>query len=296
VNSSNKESSPAYQLRRYAWSAKLPLSILTDFEEFAVYDCRIKPAKDDAPSVARVMYFTFAELPEKWDELASIFSREAILKGSFDRFAESNKKKRGTAEVDAAFLAEIEAWREELAKNLALRNEKLETRELNFAVQRIIDRIVFLRIAEDRGIEDYGRLASLLNGSAVYRRLGEMFRRADERYNSGIFHFEPESGRAETPDELTLDLDVDDKVLKEIIRHLYYPESPYEFSVLSADILGQVYEQFLGKVITLTPGHRAKVDDKPEVKKSGGVYYTPTYIVDYIVEQTVGKLLAGKTP
>ena len=63
-----------------------------------------------------------------------------------------------------------------------------------------------------------------------------------------------------------------------------------------ADILGQVYEQFLGKVIRLTPKHQAVIEDKPEVKKAGGVYYTPTYIVNYIVEQTVGKLLEGKTP
>ena len=66
--------------------------------------------------------------------------------------------------------------------------------------------------------------------------------------------------------------------------------------MIPAEILGQVYEQFLGKVIRLTKGHRAIIDDKPEVKKAGGVYYTPTYIVDYIVENTVGKLLEGKTP
>src|SRR5205814_24048 len=80
------------------------------------------------------------------------------------------------------------------------------------------------------------------------------------------------------------------------IRRLYYPDSTYEFSVLPADILGQVYEQFLGKVIRLTEAHQAKVEDKPEVKKAGGVYYTPTYIVDYIVKNTVGKLLENKTP
>ena len=57
-----------------------------------------------------------------------------------------------------------------------------------------------------------------------------------------------------------------------------------------------MYEQFLGKVIRLTEGHQAKVEEKPEVRKAGGVYYTPAYIVDYIVEQTVGKLLDGKTP
>jgi hypothetical protein len=65
---------------------------------------------------------------------------------------------------------------------------------------------------------------------------------------------------------------------------------------LPADILGQVYEQFLGKVIRLTEGHRAVVEEKPEVKKAGGVYYTPTYIVDYIVKHTVGKLLGSPSP
>jgi type I restriction-modification system DNA methylase subunit len=81
-----------------------------------------------------------------------------------------------------------------------------------------------------------------------------------------------------------------------ILGGLYYPKSPYEFSVLPADVLGQVYEQFLGKVIRLTPAHRAKIEEKPEVKKAGGVYYTPTYIVEYIVAQTVGVLIEGKTP
>ena len=286
---------PAFQLRRYAWTAKLPLSILTDFEELAVYDCRIKPDKADKASTARVLFLSYTEYIDRWDEIASVFSRDAILHGSFDKFAESNKKKRGTAEVDAAFLEEIEAWRESLAKNLSLRNESLDDRELNVAVRRIIDRIIFLRMCEGRGIEDYGRLQALLNGERVYPRLVEMFHRADEKYNSGLFHFQPERGR-EQPDELTPALAVDDKVLKDILRRLYYPESPYEFAALPADILGQVYEQFLGKVIRLTAGHRAKIEEKPEVRKAGGVYYTPTYIVDYIVENTVGKLVEGKTP
>jgi len=75
--------------------------------------------------------------------LYDTFSQEAILKGSFDKYIESKKKKRGTAEVDAAFLGEIERWRELLARNIALRNPKLSQRELNFAVQRTIDRLSF---------------------------------------------------------------------------------------------------------------------------------------------------------
>ncbi len=286
----------AYQLKRYAWSAKLPLSILTDFEEFAVYDCRVKPQVHDKASLGRVKFLRFDEYLDRWDEIAAIFSRDAILKGSFDRFADSTKSKRGTSEVDSEFLNEIENWRLTLARNLALRNPGIDQRGLNFAVQRIIDRIVFLRIAEDRGIEDYGQLQKLLTGTKAYRRLAEQFHAADDRYNSGLFHFTPEKGRHEPPDEFTLSLKIDDDTLQEIVRKLYYPDSPYEFSVLPADILGQVYEQFLGKVIRLTTGHQAKVEEKPEVKKAGGVYYTPTFIVDYIVKQTVGRLLDGKTP
>ena len=287
---------PAFQLRRYAWSAKLPLSILTGFEELAVYDTRVKPASTDKASKARTLLIPYTEYVERWDEIASMFSRDAVLKGSFDKYAESSKAKRRTAAVDEAFLQEIESWRDELARNLALRNPTLSQRELNFAVQATIDRIVFLRITEDRGIEPYGQLLALTNGVNTYVRLFEVFRKADQRYNSGLFHFSRERRRAGEPDDLSRRLQIDDKPLKDILRSLYYPDSPYEFSVLSSDILGQVYEQFLGKVIRLTAGQRAVVEEKPEVKKAGGVYYTPTDIVDYIVRQTVGKLLDGKTP
>jgi hypothetical protein len=198
--------------------------------------------------------------------------------------------------VDDDFLATIESWRNHLARNIAMRNSRLSQRQLNFAVQRIIDRIIFLRICEDRGIELYGMLLSLTNGPGIYRRLCEVFHDADAKFNSGLFYFSAEKGRHESLDEITLDLDVDDKLLRDLLRGLYYPDSPYEFTVLSADILGQVYEQFLGKVIRLTEGHRAVVEDKPEVKKAGGVYYTPAYIVDYVVRQTVGKLVESKTP
>ncbi len=286
---------PAYQLRRYGWSAKLPLSILTDFEEFAVYDCRVKPARTDKASHSRILYLKYTDYAEKWEEIANIFSRDAVLNGSFDQYAEAQKAKKGSLEVDAAFLQEIENWRELLARSIALRNPNLTQRELNFAVQQTIDRIVFLRICEDRGIETYGSLMALQNGKNVYRQMVDLFRRADAKYNSDLFHFRKEKHR-DVFDRVTPGLSIDDKPLKDMLKNLYYPDSPYEFSVLPADILGQVYEKFLGKVIRLTAGHQAKVEEKPEVRKAGGVYYTPTYIVDYIVRNTAGKLLDGKKP
>lgn len=290
-----ENSEAAFQLRRYAWSAGLPLSILSDFAELAVYDCRVKPAREDRASTARTLYLTCEEYPARWDEIAALFSREAVLRGAFDRFAEETRGRRGTATVDAAFLEEIERWRELLAKRLALRNRELSTRDLNFAVQRTIDRIIFLRICEDRGIESQDQLRGLLEGADVYARLCQLFYRADERYNSGLFHFQQERGRTEAPDEWTLRLSIDDATLRDIIRSLYYP-NPYEFSVLPADILGQVYERFLGKVIRLTPSRQAKVEEKPEVRKAGGVYYTPTYVVNYIVANAIGTLVLDKSP
>jgi fido (protein-threonine AMPylation protein)/predicted type IV restriction endonuclease len=284
--------SPAYQLRRYAWSAKLPLSILTDFEEFAVYDCRTRPNLSDKPSIGRILYLTYRDYLARWDEIASIFTKEAVLKGSFDKYAVTDRK-RGTATVDAEFLKEIETWRELLAKNIAVRNPKLSVHELNFAVQRTIDRLIFLRICEDRGVEPYAQLQALLNGQNIYGRLRYLYEQADDRYNSGLFHFRPEKDRAESSDDFTPRLKIDDKVLKDILGRLYYPQSPYEFSVFPTEILGQVYEQFLGKVIRLTAGHQAKVEEKPEVKKAGDVYYTPAYIVEYIVKHTVGVLCEG---
>jgi hypothetical protein len=215
--------SPAYQLRRHAWTTKLPLSVLSDFEEFAVYDCRLKPDHKHTAGIGRILYIPYTDYPQRWDEIAGIFSRDAVLKGSFDKFADSTKAK-GTADVDDEFLRTIETWRADLARNLALRNPKLSQRELNFAVQRIIDRIIFLRIGEGRGIEDYGRLRALTNGDRIYPRLCHLFEDADIRYNSGLFHFKPEKGRHEAPDELTLALDIDDKLLRDIIKGLYYPE------------------------------------------------------------------------
>lgn len=286
----------AFQLRRYVWSAKLPLGILTDFEEFAVYECRSKPQVSDSVKTGRVMLLKYTDYIEKWDEIVSIFSYDAVMKGQFDQYANSAVKKKGTAEVDTAFLDEIEGWREALAKNIALRNKDRVRSEadLNYAVQMTIDRVIFLRICEDRGFEPENQLQELAKRENIYEGLKSLFEKADRRYNSGLFHFNDEKGRGRA-DTFTTSLEIDDKVLKEVIRDLYYP-SPYVFSQIPADILGQIYEQFLGKVIRLTAGGNAKVEEKPEVRKAGGVFYTPTFIVDYIVANTLGKLLEGKTP
>lgn len=291
----SRDPAPAFQLRRYAWSSKLPLSILTNFAEFAVYDCRFKPSQSDRPTRARVMYLRYTEYPQRWGEIEGLFSLEAVLRGAFDRFADVRRPKRGTATVDEAFLRELERWREMLARSFAADN-RLTVRQINAAVQSTIDRIVFLRICEDRGIERYETLHKVAAGDHVYRRLCHVFEDADDRYNSGLFHFKPEKGRSEPPDTISLRLKIDDRPLRDILRNLYYPASPYEFSVLPADILGQVYEQFLGSVITLTGSGRAAVKIRPEVRKAGGVYYTPGFVVRYIIDHAVAPTFRDLDP
>ena len=286
--------SPAFQLRRYAWNAQLAVSVLTDFEEFVVYDCRYQPDVNDPASTARLIYMGFDEYEDRWEELAGLFGREGVINGSLEKFASQARRKRGTAPVDEVFLGEMESWRELLARDFYKNNPTLSHRELNYAVQMTIDRIVFLRMSEDRGIETYGRLRDLRTQDDLYNRLGTLFREADSRYNSGLFHFEAESGRIEGRDTLTLGLILEDRTLKKVLSRLYFPESPYEFSAFPPEVLGQVYERFLGKVITVQRG-RVEIVEKPELRKTGGVYYTPTPVVEYMVEHTLGPLTQGKT-
>ncbi len=282
----------AFQIRRYAWSTrKIALSLLTDFEELAIYDCRPEPVAGDSAATARLNYYYYTDYAEKWDEIAALFSREAVAANSLESYTAGLKNQKGIITVDAAFLKLIEQWRELLAKNLARRNANLSQRELNSAVQATIDRIIFLRFCEERDIEPYEQLKNQVGREGLYERLGEIFKRADARYNSGLFHLADKN----SPDGWMLNLVIDDAPLKEIIEKLYYP-APYAFKAIPVEILGQVYEQFLGKVITLSPSHEASIEEKPEVRKAGGVYYTPGYIVEYIVKNTVGKLLEGQTP
>jgi adenine-specific DNA-methyltransferase len=280
---------PAFQVRRYGYTAKLPLSILTDFEEFAIYDTRIKPDKSDKSSVARVFYCSFDKYQENFEFIFSTFSKNAILKGSFDKYVVDHKNKQGTSTVDKELLKLVEGWRTDLAKNIALRNAQVDIYNINNAVQKVIDRIIFLRIAEDKEIEPYGQLLSTTTQSGVYGALNTIFTRANEKYNSGLFK----------QDDWLTNLAIDDKVFIATLKGLYYPECPYEFSILPIEILGNIYEQFLGKTIkfkNVKDGHTVVVEEKPEVRKAGGVYYTPKYIVDYIVRNTIEPNVMGKHP
>ncbi|MGP1520007.1 MAG: Eco57I restriction-modification methylase domain-containing protein [Treponema sp.] len=282
---------PALQVRRYAYTAKMPIAILTDFQELAIYDTRIKPSEKDCAATARIEYLTYEQYEEKFEELYHHISWDAVDLGSFDSYYEGLKEKRGTATVDEDILEMIERWRVLLAEDIALHNEEMNETVLTSCVQKLIDRVLFLRIAEDKEIEPVKQLYKIAEQKeSIYSALKSLFLEADGRFNAGLFK----------NDEALNSLQILDKTLITIITELYYPASQYEFSVLPVEILGSIYERFLGKVIRFKRktknGHSIEVIEKPEVQKAGGVYYTPSYIVNYIVRQTIGKKIEGLTP
>lgn len=289
---------PALQLRSYTHSNELPVGVLTNFAKLAVYDGRFQPKLGQGAEYGRILKLSYPEYVENWDLLYSVISKNAIISGSQQDFVHKQPTK-GIFPIGKAILAEIEGWREDLANSIAHaeQNQKLKLNgdSLGFAVGRIIDRILFIRVSEAKGLEHEEPMRLITKGDGVYKRLLQLFHYADARYNSGLFHFKPEQGR-EDSDELALKLHVGDKVLRNIIDSLYSEDNLTDFSKVPVEILGQVYEQFLGKVITLPEPAKARIEDNPRGNRDTGVFYTPSYIVKYIVDQTLSPFTKGKTP
>ncbi|MFQ3597814.1 MAG: N-6 DNA methylase [Chloroherpetonaceae bacterium] len=288
-----------FQTIRYGWNRTTPVAVLTDFEEFHILDCRFKPniayALDGG---VRSFHYSDYLNEEKFAEIYYLFSREAVANGSIEKFAESLPKPKGKGvqkgmfkggfqKVDEAFLESLDGYRETLAKNFKSKNPALDGESLTEAVQRTLDRLVFIRFLEDKQIEEPSvkHFGDKGNSWKAFRAL---CRSLEPKYNGLVFKAHP-----------ILDDDAfvppDEAIFGKICNELSDSTSPYDFAEIPIAILGSIYERFLGKVVTVSE-KRAKVIEKPEVRKAGGVYYTPQYIVRYIVAETVGKLIEGKSP
>jgi hypothetical protein len=276
---------PAFQVRRYGYSASLPISVLTNFYRLAVYDCFPTPAETDQAHVARLSLFRYDEFESRFDELWGILSREVVYSGEFDRRFVVTVAHRGAEQFDDYFLRQVRDWRERLAVDIHANTPGLSPTELTYAVQLFLCRIVFLRICEDREIEKYETLKDL-DAAHTFAALMDVLKRADDFYDSGLFRL---------LDDAPLGVRISDATLRSIIAELYYPQSPYTFAVVETEVLGRIYEQFLGEVISVS-GAGVEIIPKPEVRESGGVVPTPRYIVDAIVSRTLTPAIAGKGP
>ncbi|RYY39751.1 MAG: endonuclease [Chitinophagaceae bacterium] len=284
-----------FQTIRYGYNANVPLSVLTDFEEFHIIDCRIKPDIRYVFNGQHKEYrYTDYLDKEKFAEIYWLFSREAVANSSLETYASALPKPKGKAvqkalfkggykPIDEDFLEYIDGIREDLAKAFKRNDEALNGEELTEAVQRTIDRLVFIRFLEDKLIEPENHVSEWTSWKDF---VGDC-RKLDAKYNGVVFkkHFIDDQ-KFSGAEEITF---------KRICSDISNLNSPYQFNYLPIHILGSIYERFLGKVVVST-AKRVTIEVKPEVRKAGGVYYTPKYIVDYIVGNTVGKQIEGKAP
>ena len=288
-----------FQVIRYGWNSQTPLAVLSNFAQLHVLDCRYKPDIDTVlnRAVSKYTYLQYANRDE-FSKIYWLFSREAVVDGSIEKRTAELRETRGKAvqrglfpggyqSIDESFLTELDEYRTALAHAFKSKNPRLDSETLTEITQRTLDRLVFLRFLEDKGIELNRLVEKFGDKGTAWEDFIAASHRLDSIYNGIVF--KPHA---------ILDAPgfrMDDNAFADVCESIAHINSPYDFNAIPIHILGSIYERFLGKVIIAT-GKRVRVEDKPQVRKAGGVYYTPEYIVRYIVENTVGKLIDGKLP
>jgi type I restriction-modification system DNA methylase subunit len=292
-----------FQAVRYGWNSNVPLVVLSDFEEVFLMDCRAKP--DIASATARVLeswHYTDWLDKDKFARFYFLFARPAIVENSIERKVEElaeiksasgrqGKLFRGpTSPVDVEFLGQLEEWRTRLAIDFHAARPQLSAAALTETTQRALDRLVFLRFLEDKTIETEERV-SKWHGHDAWRHFVAASRELDKSYNGVLWkkhavlddpEFQPFGGVKSAWSDIAFEISAS--------------QSPYLFNLIPIPILGSIYERFLGNEIEIGALGKVQVAQKPEARKAGGVYYTPDFIVQYIVAQTVGKIIENKTP
>jgi len=271
----------------YSWHRGCTWAILTNFELIKVFNAEWK-----TKGISESLFFEikYTEYLKNFDQLY-LLSKQAISEGLLDREAEKWGKKLKRQQISDQILDDLLKARRNLTKNIIEhpRINKISELELDEAVQRLLDRLIFIRTCEDRNIEQNHLLAAVRNKSSksLWDALKDIFRRFDRLYNSKLFeeHF---------CDQIV----VDDYILEEIINSLYYTNTGniyYDFSAINADVLGSIYEQYLGHILKKTT-KSTNIKETHQHRRKQGIYYTPTYIVDYIVKNTIAYKLRNSKP
>ncbi len=274
----------AFQIRRYGWSAGLSLSILTNFEYLIVYDTSRKPSFSDRSEHSRIHVFFVNDYVDRFDELANIFSKEAVYSGRFDDQISQIIDLRQRQTIDNVFLDVLDSWRIALGNELFRVSPDIDEALLNEVAQRLIHRILFLRMCEDREILPYENLKTVAN-DGTWQDFLDMMLNADHRFDSSLFDV--------TNDPLfdnARNIQIDKDVLCGMVNKLYYPDAPYTFSVFDSEFLGLVYEFFLLKRLTIN-NNEVILQSKPE-NINRDVVFTPRLLVDYIVQSLLEPALA----
>lgn len=273
------DNAPAFQLRRYGWSAGYKISVLTNFNDLYIYDCSVRPNENDGVNTALIRHFNFKEYVNSFEDIFTLLSYESVANGKFDQIFENIHSPIKKEPFDKYFLGQLNSWRLKLGQDILTNNPEIDEASLNIFVQRLLNRIIFLRICEDRNVFKYTRLRDINS----YDDLRALFEKADSYYDSGLFELIKEDG-----------LKISDNPIVSIFKELYYPNSSYEFSVVDPFLIGQVYELFLGKQLTIN-GNSVDIIQKPNLIDSQGVVNTPKTLTDLVVRETLDELVKKKT-
>ena len=272
----------AKQVRRYGFTAKLKISVLSNFEYIIIYDTSVKVDKDDTFQKALVNKYHYTEYESKFDEIKKLLGKVAVYSGTFETEWQDIETKINQYSIDDLFLSQINEWRNLLGAEIFKYKPKINEQQLNDVVQSYLNRILFLRVCEDRNLEDYQTLLKFANAND-FKALIKKFEQADKKYNSGLF------------DQLLKDKIVENisSVFWTIIKQLYYPESPYSFSVFSSDVLGSIYEIFLSKKLAVQNGSITLVKKPENIDRD--IITTPSFVINDILRNTVLPKCQGKT-
>lgn len=272
----------AKQVRRYGFTAKLKISVLSNFEYLIIYDTSVKVEKDDNHTKALVKKYHYTEYESRFEEIKQLLGKESVYSGAFETEWKEIESKINQYSIDNLFLNQINEWRKALGSEINKHDPKIDEQQLNDIVQSYLNRVLFIRVCEDRNLEDYQTLLKFANTND-FKALIKKFEEADKRYNSGLF------------DQLLKDKIVENisSVFWTIIKQLYYPESPYSFSVFSSDVLGSIYEIFLSEKLTIQSGTVVLVKKPENVDRD--IITTPTFIISDILRNSVLKKCESKT-
>ncbi|MFF2088179.1 Eco57I restriction-modification methylase domain-containing protein [Nocardia sp. NPDC058176] len=272
-----------FQARRYGYTDRHAIVVLTNYRSLVIYDASVPVDETiDRPETARLFTWDYDTYEANWDEIKSILGRDEVHGlGWEDRFQVAREHQPLPA--DEAFIQHFNQWRVEIGTDILARDPSVDAETVNDAVQQLLNRLIFVRMCEDRGIEGEETLRKAFAHSSTTTVSG-LFKRLNRRYNTGLF-----STAGNVDDSI---LRVSTGVLAGIVDRLYSPKSPFSFAVLDADFLGLVYEASLAEHLVITgSGRREKAElaKKAEYTRRD-VVTTPQALVDATVEAAVERL------
>ena len=273
----------------YAWMKSCSWAILTNFETIAVYNADWKGS-----NYGNNLFFVLHPNDFLSDPRFILLSKKAFENDEIDKIALKYGKKQLKNRIDKQLLQDMIHFREILSKDIFKNNQdkNLTQDDIDESVQRILDRLIFIRNAEDREMEENKLLSNVRQWSQkgkgnLIKEISNVYKYYDDEYNSKLFAH-----------HLCDDLYIDNEALQEVIEGLNHSKDNsyrYDFSIIESDVLGNIYEQYLSNILKSTP-KRAKLEESRTHRKEQGIYYTPSYIVDYIVKNTVGEYIKTHTP